>query len=83
MDWFFLIYDIYFTGYSFYAWKKYSDQEFFWLAILGVFVVLLLAAKLFLISLLPENIKVILSVLVYCSWALVLAALVLIVKKRK
>jgi hypothetical protein len=83
MDWPFLTFSLFFTGYSLYAWKKYYDNDYFWLAILYVFVVLLLISKLFLINLFPESVKSVIRIVVYCSWALMLVALFLILKKRK
>jgi hypothetical protein len=83
MDLAFLVFGIFFSGYSFYAWKKYSDEEWFWLALLAVFVVFLLLSKLFLIGLLPVGMKAVLSVLVNLSWVLVLVGLSAIVFKHR
>jgi glucan phosphoethanolaminetransferase (alkaline phosphatase superfamily) len=83
MDWFFLAFSIFFTGYSFYAWKTYSDDESFWFALLYAFVVLLLFTKLFLLNLFPENIKTVINILVYCSWALMLLGLSWVLWQRK
>ena len=83
MEWFLLIYNIFFTGYSFYAWKKYSDKESLWLGILGILVVLLISAKLFLFSFFPATIQANLSLIAYYAWFLVFIGLGLMFLKQK
>jgi len=50
MDWIWLILCAFFSAYSFYAWKKYSDGQFFWLGILGFVIVFILIFKLLLLN---------------------------------
>jgi hypothetical protein len=72
------------AGYSFYAWKKYSDTELFWLGNLGVLVVVLLAAGMFFPEPSSGNVRLILDLLRYCGWIFVLGALAFIeVRKRR
>lgn len=75
MDWLLLIFNIFFTGYSFYAWKKYSDKESLWLGCLGIVVVFLLVIRMFFTDLLPQNLRPILDTLRYGGWVFVLIAL--------
>jgi len=75
MDWLLLIFNIFFTGYSLYAWRKYSDRESMWLGLLGLLVVFLLSARMFFLDVFPENIKSILDILRYGGWIFVLIAL--------
>ncbi len=86
MDWLLLTFNTFFTGYSFYAWNKYSDKESLWLGCLGVVVVFLLVVRMFFVDLLSENIRPILDTLRYGGWVFVLIALAYIqfgTKKNK
>jgi hypothetical protein len=83
MDWLFLVFSLFGTGYCLNAWKEYSNNESLWLALLYAFVVFLLVSKLFLINHFSGNIKTVISILVYCSWAVMLVALFFVLKKRK
>jgi branched-subunit amino acid transport protein len=66
-----------------YAGKKYADKESVWISVIGIFIVVLLISKLFLINLLPENLSRIVSVTTYYSWLLVIAAFIFIGIKHK
>lgn len=84
MDFFLLVFNIFFVCYSFYAWGKYADREYLLLASLGSFVVILLGLRMFFLDLFPDSIRPILDVLRYGAWVFVLGALVFIeAKKRK
>ena len=86
VGWIWLALGMFFTTYSFYAWKKYSDGQWLQLGILGVAVVILLVCRLALVNLFPENIKALLGAFVRSSWLPVFIALVVIVvrvKKKK
>jgi hypothetical protein len=75
MELFWLIANLLLAVYSFYAWRKYADRESFWLGFLGSVIVFLLATKLFLANLFPEEIRSTLRILVYYSWLPVFAGL--------
>jgi hypothetical protein len=83
MDFAFLAFSIFFTGYLLFAWKRYLDRESLWLAGLYAFVVLLLMSKLLLLSSLPEGFRGFFAGAIYCSWGLTLALLGVILWKRK
>jgi hypothetical protein len=83
MEWFLLIYNMFFTGYSFYAWKKYSDKESLWLGIIGIFVVFLLASKVFFLNSFSESVRGFLNEFVYYSWFLVFGSLIFTLLKPK
>lgn len=83
MDWLLLIFNIFFMGYSFYAWKKYSDKESIWLGFLGFLVVFLLSARMFFLDIFPEDVRSILDFLRYGGWIFVLIALAYIQFRAK
>ena len=83
MDWFLLIYNAFFTGYSYYAWKRYTDREFLWLSSLASLVVILFVLRMFFMNLVPENIRQVFVLLRYGAWIFILIVLGAMFIKRK
>ena len=83
IGWIWLALGTFFTIYSFYAWKKYSDGQWLQFGILGTVVVILLVCRLALVNLFPENIKTLLGAFLWSSWLPVFIALVVIVVRGK
>jgi hypothetical protein len=78
-----LILCAFFTAFSFYAWRSYSDDQSFWLASLGVAIISLLLVKLLLLHFLPENIKTVLDAIIWLSWLPLFIALIVIARGTK
>lgn len=83
LGWLWLVLGTVFTLYSFYAWKRYRDDQWRQLGHLGAVVVFLLISRLYIIDLFSERINEFLEIIVWILWVPVLIALVVIVMKGR
>ncbi len=83
LGWLWLVLGTFFTLYSFYAWKENSDNQWKQLGLLGIAIVALLVARLFLIDLFPESARGLITLVVWLAWIPTAIALALIVLKGR
>ncbi len=81
MDELFLTFSVLASIYCLYNWAKNKDKDYLHFAMVGIFIIILLISKLFLIDFLPEEIKLFFNPLIYCSWFLVIAASIILLRK--